>query len=587
MRNVYLFQPQYAVEFRQEVNYWLPYSAGCLWSYASQFNHLTDNFKLDGLFFKRDPVAVVLDQIHDPGLVGFSCYVWNEQYCLAIAEHIKQRWPNCVIVFGGTQVSFRTLDHEFIDTIVLGEGEQAFVSILEAVQNNLAVESTYTAARIQNLDIPSPYLTGVFDNIIADNANAIWAMTLETNRGCPYACTFCDWGGVTYSKVKKFGLERVAAELDWASRNKVAYIFCADANFGIMKDRDMEIAKLMRQAADHGSIEAINLQYAKNSTETVFDIAKIIGPYGRGITVSVQSMNQPTLESIKRENLKTNNIQHLMQLSQEYQIGTYTEVILGLPLETTDSWKQGLADLLELGQHQSIDVWFTQLLENSELASNQSRRKYGIKTIWVKDYLNLDQTVDTVPEYTEIVNSTNTMPIQDMIDCYMYAWMILQIHVAGYSQIIARYARQFNGLHYRSFYDQLYTCIQQDALLGPHFLRIKDLVSTYLHTGKLPDGITGGHALHTQSYHFLYQNRLHLIQLCANIINIDKSLEQLQTAFIFDRHKLEPCTVETDFNIFTGIREKTKYQIQTKTSDVVDDLYTIRRKGLLKNLLTV
>jgi hypothetical protein len=112
-------------------------------------------------------------------------------------------------------------------------------------------------------------------------------------------------------------------------------------------------------------------------------------------------------------------------------------------------------------------------------------------------------------------------------------------------------------------------------------------VSTYLHTGKLPDGITGGHALHTQSYHFLYQNRLHLIQLCANIINIDKSLEQLQTAFIFDRHKLEPCTVETDFNIFTGIREKTKYQIQTKTSDVVDDLYTIRRKGLLKNLLTV
>ena len=28
--------------------------------------------------------------------------------------------------------------------------------------------------------------------------------TLETNRGCPFACTFCDWGSLTYAKIRKF-----------------------------------------------------------------------------------------------------------------------------------------------------------------------------------------------------------------------------------------------------------------------------------------------------------------------------------------------------------------------------------------------
>ena len=79
MKNVYLFQPQYAVEFRKEKNYWLPYSAGCVWSYAKQFRDITDHFQLKKLFFKREPIDQVLDQIEDPAVCGFSCYLWNER----------------------------------------------------------------------------------------------------------------------------------------------------------------------------------------------------------------------------------------------------------------------------------------------------------------------------------------------------------------------------------------------------------------------------------------------------------------------------------------------------------------------------
>lgn len=46
---------------------------------------------------------------------------------------------------------------------------------------------------------PSPYLTGEFDEI--DPAR--WrSATIETNRGCPYGCTYCDWGSATLSRIR-------------------------------------------------------------------------------------------------------------------------------------------------------------------------------------------------------------------------------------------------------------------------------------------------------------------------------------------------------------------------------------------------
>lgn len=105
------------------------------------------------------------------------------------------------------------------------------------------------------------------------------------------------------SKINKFGLERVAEDIEWIRTNKVAYVLCADANFGIFKERDIEIAKMLRKAAENSlMLDNIDLQYSKNSNEAAFEIAKIMGEYSRrGVTLSVQSMNMPTLKAIKRK----------------------------------------------------------------------------------------------------------------------------------------------------------------------------------------------------------------------------------------------------------------------------------------------
>jgi putative methyltransferase len=336
MHNVYLFQPQYTTVINGKVNNWIPYSAGTIWSFALQFSDIRENFVLKDLIYAREKAEFILDRMIDPVVCGFSCYLWNRNYCLKLAEQIKQRWPECVIVFGGPEVSQRMSEHKFIDVLILGEGEENFVDVLRNILSGTDPSLFLPKKRLPELDIPSPYLTGIFDKIMSDAPEVMWAMTLETNRGCPYQCTFCDWGSLTYAKVKKFGLEKVFAEISWIKDHAISYVYVADANFGMFKERDLLIANELRAATDGSSVDLISVQSAKQSTEIAFEIGKALGDKYAGVSIAMQSMNAQTLVDIKRKNLATNNIRNLLDLSVKYQVPTYTEMILGMPSETKD-----------------------------------------------------------------------------------------------------------------------------------------------------------------------------------------------------------------------------------------------------------
>lgn len=597
--NVYLFQPQYPVSVRDRINYWLPYSAGCIWSYAQTNDRIRANYRLAGLGYDRVPIEEVIASMQDPCVVGLSCYVWNEQYCLALARAVKARWPGCWIVLGGANAHGSMLRYEFLDTIVQAEGEAAFTDVLIRLLDGQTPEPIYSAARLTDLDIPSPYLTGVFDSIMAARPDAVWAMTWETNRGCPYACTFCDWGGTTYSKVRRFGLERVVAELEWAADRPVAYVVCADANFGIFRDRDIALAEEIRRVCDRSSIDAVDINYAKNNPQTNYEIARILGPYGRGITVSVQSMDTDVLTAIRRQNLKVNDIRNLIELSERTGVQTYTEMILGLPLETAATWREGMTELLEVGQHQTIDMWLATLLRNSEMAQENQRRQYGIDSVWARDYMSLGPASldDGIPELAEIVRATRSMSQAELVDSYMYGWMIIHWHCMGYVQVIARWARTYSGIAYRQFYDCLYDRIQAHDLFGPHYHQLRSLVDGYLTRGSMTAAEKawvrqGGHAFHAVSYAWMWQHRAAAQALALEVLSQwvtpPEDLTALQRLYTWAPDQDLPCTVICDWDYRTGARGPHRYTIETRLTSRDDlDFYALRRKGLIKNQIQI
>ena len=512
MLNVYLFQPQYKVVFNDTDQYWLPYSVGCLWAYASLFKWVNENFTLKDLFFARANINELVKNLEDPTLCGFSCYVWNEQYCLEVAEKIKEKFPNCKIVFGGPQVNRNTLkEYKFIDSVILGEGEKNFVKVLRSVKDCKEIESVYLGERITDLsELPSPYTTGVFDKIIEQNPGIFWQMAFETNRGCPFSCTFCDWGSLTYSKVKKHDLKKIEEEILWIKNHRISYIFMADANFGIFKDRDLEIARLLNHHLNESTVETINAQFTKNSNSVVIEIAKTLGRLCRGITLSVQSMSDKTLNVIKRKNMAINKLGEMFKLIQEKKMSAYSELILGMPEETLESWKKGITDLLEAGQHNSIEVWFTQILKNSEMASEKSIKEYGIKTTRVKDYMFIFNEVDDIPEYMDIVTETNSMSTEQMAEAYMYSWVIIQFHIRGYTQVLSKYARNYD-ISFQQFYNKLIENMHTSNILNAHYESIKKSITYYLRGDKSKSSINKGLSAHAwmqnKSFDLFYQNK--------------------------------------------------------------------------------
>jgi len=484
-RNVYLYAPNFVSGLGSVTTVWLPYTVGCLWSYAVTNPTVASNYRLAGLGVLRDPIEQVVGSLDNPAVCGFSTYVWNEQYNLQLAQAIKQRWPDCVIVFGGPNVPNQEQDYRdwraaapWIDVTIRYEGEQAFQQML---LDNLSgdLKKDYVATRLEELDIPSPYLTGVFDSIVQDQSHQ-YAMTFETNRGCPFACTFCDWGSLTYSKIKKFSLERVFAEIDWAGKNQIEFVIIADANFGVFPDRDQAIVDhLIATKQQWGYPQQLNTNWYKNSNQVVLDIAEKLTQHGlnRGLTLSVQSMNDATLTAIKRKNMRINDLSTLFRDCNRRQIPFYTELILGLPLETLDSWQQGHYQLLEMGQHGCVFVFPVELLRNSELGINH--QQYQIQSATIDDYWRCEVT--GINEKQHIVMSHSTMTAKDHVAATMFSWMIVTFHHHGWTEIYARFLHS-QGWSYQQIYSSLEQWLRNDEFFLAQINTIQQGVEAfYLH----------------------------------------------------------------------------------------------------------
>jgi putative methyltransferase len=559
-RNVYLVQV--AVDFGHQNASWLPYSVGCIWSYANQFDDIKNNFILQDIFFKRQSHQEILETIVDPCVVAFSCYVWNSQYSLTLAEKIKAKWPDCIIVMGGPNAHAGWTKYKFIDTIVLAEGETTFTKILLTLVSKQLPELFYKE-RLTDLDVPSPYTTGVFDKIINQNPDLSWYMIIESTRGCPYQCVFCDWGGGTYSKTRKFNTDKIDLEIEWAVNHKVVVLLVPDANFGIFKERDLDIAKKLRRAAEDPKsiIQQIQFTYAKNTNDICFEIEKLLGDYSLGLTISVQTMDPTALATVKRSIMKMNDLEYVFSLAKKHNVRTYTELILGLPGETKDSFKTGITKLLELGQHTQIYVWLATVLPNSEMGDPVYMQQHGIKTKSVKVYQDNDSS-----EITEFVVGTDTMLFDDLIESYMYAWVVQNFHHAGFSEILAKYCRNVRNISYRQFYDNLYDYLQTDTLVGPTMSTFKQSVVTYLTQGEKP-GDSETRFLITLDCDFpnYYTFKDKFVQCAINatsmLTKVPLDVVKLQRVYNFDKAYTYPIEEKMSFNIVDWVEEPVTYTI--------------------------
>lgn len=520
------------VNFRQGPKeleaYYLPYTAGTLWSYASSVNEISKTWSLKEMVWKRSLIDEVYKSLADNDLVGFSSYVWNRNYNYELARRIKTYNPKCLIVFGGPDLPitdpfvFEKLP--FIDRIVKNEGELIFSNLLSSedvdheniegllINRDGNAISTGNGQRIDDLsNIPSPYLSGLFDALIENNPSVTWNATLETNRGCPYQCTFCDWGSLTYSKVKKLDLDRVYGEIEWIGRNRCDWMSITDANFGMFAERDSAIVdKIIETQSTYGYPRRVALSWAKNQKSTVVDLAKRLTTNGfnNGLTLSVQSLDDRVLKNIKRRNLETNKIAEVFDLCNKKGVTVNTELILGLPGETVETWKRNVWDLLEINQHNGIEFFQAQLLENAEMNVSQ-KAEHELETTTVYDYLSGADTDDGIGEGVDVVIRTKDLSSDDMLACQEFQWFMNTWHINGLSQWHSRLLHRHLGESYESFYDGFKQYLEGESWWVSEKKEVLDAYTNWMESGRISMPPIGKVNIHGWNLIHLTNLRMH------------------------------------------------------------------------------
>jgi len=441
---------------------YLPLVAGYLEAVVMADEQLKDNFHFIEPIFTRLRVNDAVSKLVSCQIVGFSVYVWNEQLTLKIASELKRRNKDCLIIFGGPQVPdnaeayMRT--HTFIDICVHNEGEIAFKNILKGFQvcnfegiSNTTVRSkvsnghasvkTPNAKRLGSLaEIPSPFLSGIFDKILDNHKKRKFLALWESNRGCPFQCSFCDWGSATASKVNQFDMKRLMDEIEWISRNKIEFVFVCDANFGILP-RDEEIVKhVAKMKMAFGFPKAFSVQNTKNVKERAFGVQKLLSDsgLGKGVTLSMQSLNEKTLKYIKRDNISLDAYADLQNRFREEKVMTYSDLILGLPGETFASWKKGIEKLISSGQHNRIQFNNLSILPNAEMGSPEYQQVYGfekVKTQIINVHGSKKLAEDDVQEWQELVIATKHLDKGDWVRARVFAWWVAFLYFDKICQI--------------------------------------------------------------------------------------------------------------------------------------------------------
>ncbi len=437
---------------------YLPYSLGFLQGYAQRYLKNRDEFEFLLPLYKRIPVETAVERLLMADIVFFSAYVWNLRLSLEIARKAKQRNGNVIIVFGGPQVPNSVepflRDNPFVDITCHGEGEAIVLGILENcitgdwdkipsisyVDGGNRLVQNPGCGRISNLNtIPSPYLDGVFDPLMEAYPKEQWIVLWETNRGCPFSCSYCDWGKATHAKVYTYNLERICKEVDWFSNRKIEFIYCCDANFGIL-ERDIEIVKYVAaNKKKFGYPRSLSVQNTKNSTERSYEIQKALSDAGlnKGVTLSLQSMNKETLKSVNRQNISVEVFQELQHKFTADNVETYTDIILALPEETYHTFKEGVSLVIENGQHNRIQFNNLSLLPNTEMGSPEYQKKYDFvvrETKIINVHGSLADT-EEIYETQQLVVGTNSMPPQDWVKSRVFGWMTSLLHFDKVLQI--------------------------------------------------------------------------------------------------------------------------------------------------------
>lgn len=378
----------------------IPLAAACLKQAASILPHVSVE-----ILPERDASylgdAALFDLIisRKPDILGFSVYNWNVERSIFHAEQAKKKL-GCRIVLGGPEVTPDNdrIRSDLVDDYVYGEGEQAFLDLLNGINppvgpcRHACAESIFKTS-------PSPYL----DDLLEPDVDNL--MLLETQRGCPYRCGFCFYNksrGTVSFKDSRLFLDGV----QWAIDHGVEELYVLDPSLNARPDlksvlKQMALINRDKRVAINSEIRA---EWIDQEMADLFEKAGFTG-----FEIGLQTTNQKALSIMKRPTNLEKFIQGAHRL-KERNILPRIDLISGLPGDDLNGFSQSIGFVEENTLHDDVQVFPLSVLPGTSFRKHSE--EMGLR-------------FESDPPYTVI--ETNTFSKEDIMLSFDYAESLFDV----------------------------------------------------------------------------------------------------------------------------------------------------------------
>ena len=526
-KNILLFNPSYSVGFM-----YLPYFWASAKTYYEHVGKKKDEYNwVNPLFNFYSDIGEIKQFIRDnpPAVFGISLYVWNHTLALKIAAWVKEEFPDCIVISGGPHQYFKHeltwfQDNPFLDASLAGDeyGELTMCDILDSHETGkrmnwnqvhaviypskdrkIIMQSRKTANKREFWWEYSAYANQFQELLLYRNNlqkyNPAYKPNgmLETTRGCPYNCSFCDWGGGISTKIVARDLTYVKQDIDYLAKLNLDGVFFTDANFGILKDRDVEVMQYIADVKkNYDRFFSLNQGgYAKTAHALPY-IKKIVeieaqNYLTRALTykLSIQTLDPETLKNIDRVDVKFEEYMELGEnLLNKYGYDAFAEIIAGLPGITSDKFYHELNVFCNNNISMNFYDWY--VLPETPSYSKAYREKFKLKT--VKKMFGITEENNNYnsgfERESEIVISTYSYTVEDYKQMWIsYAWY-RTFWTAGFLHDTISSLKKHYGLSMgdfvKKFYNEFFTVPETaGSFLTDLNLNISAVFDSYVEEG--------------------------------------------------------------------------------------------------------
>jgi len=381
------------------------------------------NIKRDGKFITYGlDDKKVKEKIREfkPDIVGVSCiFSTQSKNAKHILKLVKETDESIITLTGGSHPTYALedmLDLDYLDFIVMGEGELPTSQLLNALNNRkdiskikglagkigdkkfVNLEKQYVKD-LNELDFPARHLLNMeqyFKINLPQNPypKGKRVTQLTTSRGCSAKCIFCTTTNFWGNRYRPRSPQNVIDEVrEMKKKYNIDEIQITDDNFTLRKKRAIEILD---------GIKDFDLKWCAPQgvaawalDEEMLEKMKESGCYQ--LTFGVESGNQEVLNKIVKKPLRLEKVKLLVKKAHELGIDVHSFAVCGLPGETIEQMHETYNFVKDCGFN-TASFFVATPLAGSELLNICEEKAYLRNKIeWDKQLFKLGH-IDT-PEF--------------------------------------------------------------------------------------------------------------------------------------------------------------------------------------------